>query len=620
MLRSVQPSVRGLKNIGNSCFLNVALQALTSVKSFHRFLHEASKPYGPAHREKPLSKALQLAVCELSLKSSSPLNPDSVTANPMVRDNFLQNREQQDAEELLQILLSALDAELHADQELHRMMKLVDMPENVLSKFARMSVALPEREKDKDKEKEKDKKKEKMKLLLNGSNGLNGYHHHSNGSSAANGVANGTGSANGSVTLTLSHGSSNGVANGLSSGSSSSSASGSSSASASSSSGSASSSASASSSSSEKAPLNGYRSRSAKLITTGKGKLVHHANGSSGMNGHSARPSSSASSSPAAGMNGHSHSLSNGHLALLQNGHPRVPPPASRSDLQILLAPSISTRLFPLAVVPMNKRRKPVRNPFTGVLASVLRCRQGHMFAELSQSSFNDLSLSINAREGQKCLLEGCLREFTGLETVREVYCDHAACKKKGEARKRMSILRAPSALCLHLRRLVGSRQGLTKVDTPVEFPLTLDLTPFCGVPDIPASPAALPLSPSPSASSSASPSSPGQPSTAMLYELVAVIEHHGSATSGHYTTYRRAFPDSFPTRDSYARCVEANELQSAPSWFHISDETCQPVKEEQVLASSAYMLFYERKKRPASAAAAAAQPSAAIVRRAPPL
>jgi hypothetical protein len=144
-----------------------------------------------------------------------------------------------------------------------------------------------------------------------------------------------------------------------------------------------------------------------------------------------------------------------------------------------------------------------------------------------------------------------------------------------------------------------------------------------------------------------------------LLYELVAVIEHHGNATSGHYTTYRRAFKKAFNSKGIPTPCLRVctcileqragealwlcvcvrfffflffssqltgagdydnhlkeGKLESSSSWFRISDESCQPVSEERVLASCAYMLFYERKNKLAGASA----PGSAPARRPPSL
>ena len=61
-------------------------------------------------------------------------------------------------------------------------------------------------------------------------------------------------------------------------------------------------------------------------------------------------------------------------------------------------------------------------------------------------------------------------------------------------------------------------------------------------------------------------------------YQLEAVIVHHGTAQSGHYTTYRRTL---------------RNDISSSSEWAHISDDQVVRVEEAQVLDAPAYLLFY---------------------------
>jgi ubiquitin C-terminal hydrolase len=87
-----------------------------------------------------------------------------------------------------------------------------------------------------------------------------------------------------------------------------------------------------------------------------------------------------------------------------------------------------------------------------------------------------------------------------------------------------------------------------------------------------------------------------------ILYRLVAVIAHTGSAFGGHYTVYRR-LPSTTPVHhyDTFIRSLlhHGNEFfesnVSSPQWVYISDEHCHFVDENKVLEAEAYMLFYEK-------------------------
>lgn len=130
------------------------------------------------------------------------------------------------------------------------------------------------------------------------------------------------------------------------------------------------------------------------------------------------------------------------------------------------------------------------------------------------------------------------------------------------------TIARPPISLCLHLRRLVVISKvhpTFVKLDTHVQFPIMLDLASYCGLGiDI---------------SSGLSPK-PAMPASALEYKLIAVIVHSGGACGGHFTVFRKLTPAS---------------SQDPSIWANISDDTLAYVDEQQVLDSEAYMLYYER-------------------------
>lgn len=172
---------------------------------------------------------------------------------------------------------------------------------------------------------------------------------------------------------------------------------------------------------------------------------------------------------------------------------------------------------------------------------------------------FLDLSLDIPNQFRQKrskdqepgpiCTLRDCLRSFTDLEELDETelyYCHK--CKKRQKSTKKFWIQKLPKVLCLHLKRFHWTAFLRNKVDTYVEFPLTgLDMRGYLLEPEN---------------------SSPGS----CLYDLVAVVVHHGSGVgSGHYTAY-----GSHKDR-----------------WYHFNDSTVTLTNEEAVRKAKAYILFY---------------------------
>mmetsp|Transcript_38077 Transcript_38077/g.50171 ORF Transcript_38077/g.50171 Transcript_38077/m.50171 type:complete len:575 (+) Transcript_38077:103-1827(+) len=124
-------------------------------------------------------------------------------------------------------------------------------------------------------------------------------------------------------------------------------------------------------------------------------------------------------------------------------------------------------------------------------------------------------------------------------------------------------LLRLPAALCLHFKRLNYNWHSgrLEKRCDPVEFGDYLDLR------EIFAEESLEDLS---------------GPST--RYRLNAVIVHEElGGSGGHYFTYRRQ------------RGVEDESEESAEDWFMANDSTIKKVDQEKVLKAQPYMLFYNR-------------------------
>ncbi|KAM4619224.1 ubiquitin carboxyl-terminal hydrolase 3 [Polymixia lowei] len=199
-----------------------------------------------------------------------------------------------------------------------------------------------------------------------------------------------------------------------------------------------------------------------------------------------------------------------------------------------------------------------VTSIFGGVLQNEVNClicgTESRKF-----DPFLDLSLDIPSQfrhkrskdqePGPTCTLRDCLHSFTDLEELdeTELYLCHK-CKKRQKSTKKFWIQKLPKVLCLHLKRFHWTAFLRNKVDTYVEFPLRgLDMRSYLLEPEN-----ALPES--------------------CLYDLVAVVVHHGSGVgSGHYTAY-----GSHEGR-----------------WYHFNDSTVTLTNEDTVRKAKAYILFY---------------------------
>lgn len=110
-------------------------------------------------------------------------------------------------------------------------------------------------------------------------------------------------------------------------------------------------------------------------------------------------------------------------------------------------------------------------------------------------------------------------------------------------------VLELPEMMCIQLKRF---RHDLSKISSPVNFPLVgLDMRPYLHK---------------------------DCKSKISMYDLTAVICHHGTANGGHYTSFAK------------------HELTG--KWFEFDDQLVTEVSPEVVQNSEAYVLFY-RKSNP---------------------
>ncbi|KAM9733245.1 ubiquitin carboxyl-terminal hydrolase 16 [Menidia menidia] len=189
--------------------------------------------------------------------------------------------------------------------------------------------------------------------------------------------------------------------------------------------------------------------------------------------------------------------------------------------------------------------------------------------------------------EKQECSIQSCLFQFTEVETLTQnnsllcVSCtkrqpreDKAGGSKKNiytDALKQMLISSPPAVLTLHLKRFQQNGYSICKVNRHVQFPLILDLAPFC----------------------SAKCKNVSDGNTQILYSLYGIVEHSGTMRSGHYTAYVKVRPES-PKAPSNKLSTQ-DDVEPPGRWFHISDTSVQPASESKVQSCQAYLLFYER-------------------------
>mmetsp|Transcript_99083 Transcript_99083/g.317845 ORF Transcript_99083/g.317845 Transcript_99083/m.317845 type:complete len:842 (-) Transcript_99083:58-2583(-) len=149
--------------------------------------------------------------------------------------------------------------------------------------------------------------------------------------------------------------------------------------------------------------------------------------------------------------------------------------------------------------------------------------------------------------------LQQCLDAFTREEELAQD--DWVKCSRTGSIERsvtKLDIWTAPECLLIHLKRFGSEQLGgpIEKVNTLVRAPLDLDLDPWLREP---------------------------RPERGAQYKLYAVVNHSGTLSFGHYT--------------AHCRVGDGEQRQ----WYHFNDSTVTRAAESEVMTRSAYILLYER-------------------------
>lgn len=151
--------------------------------------------------------------------------------------------------------------------------------------------------------------------------------------------------------------------------------------------------------------------------------------------------------------------------------------------------------------------------------------------------------------------LSDCMNQFTTTEKLGSEdpwFCPR--CKKHQEATKKFDLWDLPKVLIIHLKRFSYSRFWRDKLDALVSFPIHgLDMSPYVI-----------------NAKDSA-------PKDKKLYDLVAVANHYGGLGGGHYTAY--------------------GKNRETRQWHYFDDANVSNASEENVVSKGAYVLFYQRRE-----------------------
>uniref|UniRef100_A0A3P8WZE7 ubiquitinyl hydrolase 1 n=1 Tax=Cynoglossus semilaevis TaxID=244447 RepID=A0A3P8WZE7_CYNSE len=172
----------------------------------------------------------------------------------------------------------------------------------------------------------------------------------------------------------------------------------------------------------------------------------------------------------------------------------------------------------------------------------------------------------------QTCSLTQCFQLYTKEEQLAPDdawRCPH--CKQLQQGSIKLSLWTLPDILILHLKRFRQDGDRRMKMQNMVKFPLTgMDMAPHM-------------VKRSQSSWSLPSHWSPwrrpygmGRDPEDYLYDLYAVCNHHGTMQGGHYT----------------AQCKNSIDGQ----WYCFDDSDVNAISEDEVCKNTAYILFYQRR------------------------
>ncbi|XP_011614036.2 ubiquitin carboxyl-terminal hydrolase 30 isoform X2 [Takifugu rubripes] len=331
------------------------------------------------------------------------------------------------------------------------------------------------------------------------------------------------------------------------------------------------------------------------------------------------------------------HELFHVLTSSLEEERERLPKVPHFFDMQSLETPPVQEKtLTCISRAPLHPIPNPwkFQHPFHGRLTSNMLCKRCGQQSPVRYDSFESLSLSIPLPQwGRPVSLDHCLQHFISSETIKEVDCDN--CTKlhqettvnetsPGNQRstfvKQLKLGKLPQCLCIHLQRLTWSSEGTLKRQEHVQFTEYLSMDRYkhnstqrrikhalnpaqtehsgnsAGIPTINDTgdhqnnnksfsngTCSSVFFPSPTLNPQLSLTYDYSPSQ-YLFQLTAVLVHHGDMHSGHFVTYRRS--------------PSPPHLAFSSQWLWVSDDSVRKASLHEVLSSNAYMLFYERVQR----------------------
>eukprot|EP00475_Leptophrys_vorax_P028481 TRINITY_DN4121_c0_g1_i1.p1 TRINITY_DN4121_c0_g1~~TRINITY_DN4121_c0_g1_i1.p1 ORF type:complete len:912 (-),score=279.12 TRINITY_DN4121_c0_g1_i1:98-2833(-) len=160
-------------------------------------------------------------------------------------------------------------------------------------------------------------------------------------------------------------------------------------------------------------------------------------------------------------------------------------------------------------------------------------------------------SRAVGGKQRDKIELASCIAAYTEEETLTEQNAWHCpTCKDFKCAKKKFDLWSVPRVLVIHLKRFQYSRMYRDKIDSFVDFPINgLDMTPYVI-------------------------GGQSHGGKQLIYDCYAISNHFGGLGGGHYTAYVKSSVDG--------------------NWYDMDDSSTSQVNPAQLKTPAAYVLFYQ--------------------------
>ncbi|XP_036622486.1 ubiquitin carboxyl-terminal hydrolase 43 [Trichosurus vulpecula] len=246
------------------------------------------------------------------------------------------------------------------------------------------------------------------------------------------------------------------------------------------------------------------------------------------------------------------------------------------SNICSYLSPQDNRPLFHWVVERSLKLSRPGGPPHIKLAVEWDRTTKELLFGNIQEEVVQDapsVQLQQQAHQQPSCTLNECFQLYTKEEQLAPDdawKCPH--CKILQQGMVKLSLWTLPDILIIHLKRFCQVGERRSKLSTLVKFPLFgLNMAPHVAKRN-------LGQEHLPNSWPTWEPASclPNSCPLDFLYDLYAVCNHHGSMQGGHYTAYCR------------------NSLDG--QWYSYDDSTVEPVLEDEVSTRGAYILFYQKR------------------------